>query len=129
MEEFGDVFELIVAQASESRHTFFGTAGLEERDKMLAMIVAEHNVGRNEARTFSAASLRSMTERTVLLKQRRAPSRSHPVWLCAETKKDARRSGALVARRSSAGWGSVLRVLRNGSGHQKRQSQGGNSTQ
>jgi hypothetical protein len=103
MEEFGDVFELIVAQASESRHTFFGTAGLEERDKMLAMIVAEHNVGRNEARTFSTASLRSMAEAAVLLKQRCATRCGRLVRFRAKTEKDARRSGPLLGRITSDG--------------------------
>ena len=44
MKKFGDVFELVVGQADEGRHAFFGAAILQERDQMLAVVVAEHHV-------------------------------------------------------------------------------------
>jgi hypothetical protein len=48
---------------------------------MLAMVVAEHDVRGDQAGAFRAASLRSVAEGAVLLKQRRAACRGRLVRL------------------------------------------------
>ncbi len=68
MKKLGDVFELVIGHTGEGRHAFFGAAILQERDQMLAMVVAQHNVRGDQAGTRRAMSLRPVAKGAVLLK-------------------------------------------------------------
>ena len=99
MQEFCDLAQLFVGHAGEGRHAFFGAAFLQERNQMLAMIVAQHDIGSDEIGPLPAPRLRPVAEGAALLEQRRTLGGGILVGHHAQPQKRMRRLFALGGRR------------------------------
>ena len=98
MHKLGDVFQLAVLHGCEGRHAFFRETFFQERQQMLTVVVAEHNVGCDQAGPRCAARLRPVTESAILLEKRRAALGGRFVRLRTQAQKSARGGGPLFRR-------------------------------
>src|ERR1700678_1486006 len=90
MHKLGNILQLVVRHRRKRRHTLLRQSLLQKRDQMLAMIVAEHLVRRDQADPRRSTRFLSMAECTTLLVERLSARGRRFVRLRAQTQKCAR---------------------------------------
>jgi len=80
VQELGDIRQLFVRHCLERRHAFLRAAFFEEWRQVLSMVIHQHHVRRNQARSRCSMSCLPVAKGAVLLKQRLPPCCRNFVW-------------------------------------------------